>query len=252
MAYSADGVSLIETKSINVKRPVILCGLPDVGLVGIIAVSHIIGQLKMEEVGYVDSDKFPPVVVFHQGQPTYPIRVYQRENLFAVFSETAVSPETVHPLAKVIINWARDRGASMLVSLGGIGMPNRIDIDSPKVYGASNDPSLREILSKLGVPLMEEGFLVGPYALMAKLTINQGPPDLILMAESYQQYPDPGAAAASIEALKKLVPLEVDTKPLIAKSEEIRLSARELMRKTSENLQKMGKAQEYEMPMMYV
>lgn len=251
MTYSAEGVSLIETKGVNAKRPVVLCGLPDVGLVGIIAVSHIIGSLKMEEVGYVDSDSFPPIVVFHQGEPAYPIRLYQRENLLAVFSETAVSPESVHPLAKVIINWVQDKGASMLVSLGGIGMPNRIDIDAPKVYGASNDPSLRENLKKLDIPLMEEGFLVGPYALLAKLNINLGLPNLLLMAESFQQYPDPGAAAATIDALKKLVPLEVDTKSLIAKSEEIRLSARELMRKTSENMQKMGKAQEYEIPMMY-
>jgi predicted ATP-grasp superfamily ATP-dependent carboligase len=50
----------------------------------------------------------------------------------------------------------------------------------------------------------------------------------------------------------KFAPIKVDVKSLTSRSEEIRLSARELMRKTTENMQKMGKSQEYEPPMMYL
>jgi uncharacterized protein len=87
---------------------------------------------------------------------------------------------------------------------------------------------------------------------MAKFSIHQNLPNLLLMAESYPQYPDPGAAASVISALNKFVPINVDVKALIERSEEIRLNARELMRKTAENLKKMGKSQEYELPLMYV
>jgi len=245
-------ISIIESVEIKADNPVVICGLPDVGLVGIIAASHIINQLKMDEVGYIDSELFPPVIVFHQGKPSYPLRIYRKDNLLVVFSETALTPESAQPLVKAILDWAREKKASLLVSLGGMGMPNRIDIDTPKVYGASSDSAIRDRIKSNGILLMEEGFLVGPYAIVAKLAMNKGPPDLLLMAESYQQYPDPGAAAAAIESLKKFIPLELDTKSLIARSEEIRLKARELMRKTSESIEKMGKSQEYELPMMYV
>ena len=40
-----------------------LNGLPDVGLVGLIATSHIIGELDLNEVAYMDSDFLPPIVV---------------------------------------------------------------------------------------------------------------------------------------------------------------------------------------------
>ncbi|MBM5804875.1 MAG: proteasome assembly chaperone family protein [Candidatus Verstraetearchaeota archaeon] len=252
LTNSMEGVTIVETEDIKAKKPVVLCGLPDIGLIGIIAVSHIIKELNMKEVGYVDSDIFPLIVVFHHGEPTYPVRVYQKDNLLAIFAETALSPESVHPLSKVIVGWAKEKNSSLLVSLGGIGVPNRIDIDTPRVYGASNSASLRESIKKYEIPVMEEGFLVGPYALMAKLSMHSDLPNLLLMAESYPQYPDPGAAAAVISALNKFVPVNVDTKSLIQKSEEIRLNARELMRKTSENMQKMGKSQEYELPLMYV
>jgi uncharacterized protein len=252
MSYSAEGVSLFETSKIKADRPSIICGLPDVGLVGIIAVSHIIRELKMEEVGYIDSLLFPPTVVFHEGLPTYPLRLYKKDNLLAVFSETSLTPESIYPLSKVIVGWAKNKDASLLISLGGIGMPNRIDIDVPKVYGASNNLGTRESIKNKEIPLLEEGFLVGPYALISKFSISEDLPNLILLAEAYQQYPDPGAAAVAIEALKKFIPLEVNVKSLLDRSEEIRLRARELMRNTSESMQKMGKSQEYELPFMYV
>ncbi|MDI9643899.1 MAG: proteasome assembly chaperone family protein [Candidatus Verstraetearchaeota archaeon] len=247
-----EDVSIVEVESIAAKNPALLCGLPDVGLVGIISVSHIIKELGMNEVGYIDSELFPPLVVFHQGEPTYPIRIFQKEEILAVFSETALPPESLYPLTKMIVSWAKEKGVSMVVSLGGIGVPNRIDIDEPKVYGASSTQELRERVLQNGISLMEEGFLVGPYGLIAKHSKALKVPNLILLAESFPNYPDPGAAASAVEALKKFVPLPVDMKSLRDRSEEIRMNARELMRKTAEHMQKMGKSQEYELPLMYV
>ncbi len=245
-------MSLYETEKIDSTNPIILCGLPDVGLVGIIAVSHIIKETGMVEVGYIDSDLFPPVVVFHHGEPKYPIRIFQKGNLIALFTETALSPESLSPLSKLIVKWAKGKGASLLVSIGGIGVPNRIDLESPKVYGAATSVQIRDSITKLGIPLMEEGFLVGPYALVSKQAKVEFVPNLLLLAESFPQYPDPGAAANVISELKKFAPIDVGIKSLADRSEEIRMNARELMRKTTENMQKMGKSQEYELPMMYL
>lgn len=245
-------ISIIETTRIKVENPIIICGLPDVGLVGVIAVSHIIKSLNMEEAAYIDSELFPPVVVFHKGVPTYPLRIYQKENILAIFSEIALTPESIFPLAKSIVNWSKEKRTSLLVSLGGVGVPNRLDIEVPKVYGASNMDYIRDNMKKLEISIMEEGFLAGPYALIAKYSLQEKIPNLVLLAESYPNYPDPGAAASVISALNKFISLNIDIKSLMEKSEEIRLSARELMRKTAENLKKMGKTQEYELPLMYV
>lgn len=245
-------ISIIETADIKVENPIIICGLPDVGLVGVIAVSHIVKSLNMEEVAYIDSEIFPPIVVFHRGTPTYPLRIYQKENILAIFSEIALTPESIYPLAKSIVNWSKEKKTSLLVSLGGVGVPNRLDIEVPKVYGASNMEYIRDNLRKLEILIMEEGFLAGPYALIAKYSLQEKIPNLVLLAESYPNYPDPGAAASVITALNKFVKLNVDVKSLMDKSEEIRLSARELMRKTAESLKKMSKSQEYELPLMYV
>ncbi|MCW4034921.1 MAG: PAC2 family protein, partial [Candidatus Bathyarchaeota archaeon] len=81
-----------ETVKIVEKKPIpsdttMLIGLPDVGLVGLIATSYLVSELKLEEVAYMDSDLLPPVVVLHKGLPHAPLRIYGNENLMAVISE---------------------------------------------------------------------------------------------------------------------------------------------------------------------
>ncbi|MFX0197471.1 MAG: PAC2 family protein, partial [Candidatus Hodarchaeota archaeon] len=46
-----------------------LIGLPEIGLVGTISAMQLIKSLDMEEVGYMKSELFPPLVIFHGGQP---------------------------------------------------------------------------------------------------------------------------------------------------------------------------------------
>ena len=71
----SEPVRVVEKKTIP-SNTLMLHGLPDVGLVGLIATSHIIAQLKMEEVAYVDSELLPPVVVLHEGLPYSPLRIF--------------------------------------------------------------------------------------------------------------------------------------------------------------------------------
>ena len=51
----SEPVRVIE-KTLVPNNALMLHGLPDVGLVGLIATSHIISQLKMSEIAYFDSD----------------------------------------------------------------------------------------------------------------------------------------------------------------------------------------------------
>jgi uncharacterized protein len=75
--------------------------------------------------------------------------------------------------------------------------------------------------------------------------------NIVLLAQSHYQYPDPGAAAAVINSLNKLLDISVDVQKLLSQAEEIRLKTRELMQRTAKSLQGMEKSQELELPAMY-
>jgi len=74
-------------------------------------------------------------------------------------------------------------------------------------------------------------------ASLLKYCVNFEQPAVVLLAESYLDFPDPGAAASIIKVLNNSVSLGLDVKPLIEESEEIRLRNRELMKRTQQAMQ---------------
>ncbi len=253
------GVYVLETEEIRVietspiqKIDHCLVGFPDVGLVGLIAVNHVINALGLTESGYIESDLLPPVIVVHQGDPKAPIRIYSKNGLVIITSEIPIQPSIIPSLSRKIVEWTKTKGSQLLVTVSGIAVQDRLEIETPAVYGVASSPKTKDLLKKSDVNLLEEGFMVGIHASLLKDSAKSMVPAVILMAQSHSEYPDPGAAASIVTALNRLVNLNVDVKGLMEQAEEIRVRMRELMQRTSKSMRGMEKAQEQELPAMYV
>jgi len=251
MVEKISSFSIIEAKEVK-PRPVVVCGVPDAGLVGAIAASYLVRKLEMEEVGYLDSDELPPVLVFHKGKPSMPIRIYEKEGVVVIISEVAIPLSLMLDLAKAIVDWAIKKGAQRIVVLGGMPVPNRMEIEKPEVVGAAILDEDRELLNKLGIEVLKEGFLSRIHALIAKECFKEKVPCITLLAQSFLEYPDPGAAAAVLEKLSDIIGVDIDVKPLLEEEEEIRVKLRELMRKALPTIvRQTRKGYEYTTPLMY-
>jgi len=238
----------VEKKDIP-SNALMLHGLPDVGLVGLIATSHIIGQLKMEEVAYVDSELLPPVVVLHEGLPYSPLRIFGDSGLIASLGEAAVPVKAVQPVMRKLVEWGQSRQVRLMISIGGIPVPDRQDIEDVKVYGAASSKDLLKTLSEKGIEPLKGGFMVGPNALIMRYCAERSIPAIALLAQSFYNYPDPEAAAAAIKEFSKLTGVTIDVAKLIEGGEEIRLRARDVMKRTTEELNRMKKTQEFDLPL---
>jgi uncharacterized protein len=247
----AEAITVVETVPIESIKYCIV-GVPDVGLVGLIAVSHIIHSLEMPEVGHLESDILPPIVVIHKGDPKSPFRFFSKGKLVIITSEVPFSAATLPILTRSIVDWAKSKGVELLISVSGTAVQNRLDIETPAVYGIGASSVEKQLLSKVDIEPLEEGFIVGPHALILRECLKKNVPNVVLLAQSHYQYPDPGAAASIVTALNKLLNLNVDVKKLLEQAEEIRLKTRELMQRTQRSMQGMQKAQEQEFPAMYV
>jgi len=244
----SEPVRIVEKKSVP-SNALMLNGLPDVGLVGLIATSHIIGQLRMNEIAYVDSDLLPPVVVLHEGLPYAPLRIFGNSNLVATLSEAALPAKSVQPIMRRLVEWGQIKKVRLVVSMGGMAVQDRQEMEQVKVYGAASNPSLLKTLSDKGIEILHGGFMVGPYALIMRYCTERNIPAIILLAQSFYNYPDPEAAAAAIKEFSKITGLSVDVSKLIEGGEEIRLKARDMMKRTTEELNRMKKTQEFDMPL---
>jgi uncharacterized protein len=244
----ASVVNVIEKKTVP-SNTIMLSGLPDVGLVGLIATSHIISELKLTEIAYVDSDLLPPIVVLHDGLPHAPIRIFGNAEVVAAFSETAIPADAVQPFTRKLVEWAQSKNVRLMVAMGGMPVQNRQDITEPKVFGVASNKSLLKLLREKGITILKGGYMVGPYALIMRYSAERNVPAIALLAQSFYNYPDPEAAAATIREFSKISGLKIDLSKLIEKGEEIRLKARDVMKRTERELGRMKKTQEYDLPL---
>jgi uncharacterized protein len=244
----SESVKIIEKETVPSGATMII-GLPDVGLVGLIATSYIVSELNLKEIAYMDSNLLPPVVVLHQGLPHAPLRIYGNKNLIAIISEMAVPAPAIYTIMREIIEWAETKKVKRIVSMGGIPVQDRQTITEPKVFGAASNQEQIDMLSKKGVQIMKEGYIVGPQALSMRYGSKKKLSVITLLAQSFYNYPDPEAAAMVLKELAKIFEIKVDISKLLEKGEEIRLKARDIMKRTQQEMNRMKKSQEYDLPL---
>ncbi|RJS90257.1 proteasome assembly chaperone family protein [Candidatus Bathyarchaeota archaeon] len=230
----------------------IIFGLPDVGLVGTIAASHLISKLNLKEIAYLRSDLLPPVIMLEKGLPRSPIRMFGNEDLLVLNSEIAIPSASIYLIIENLVNWVSNKKVEIVFTLGGLPIPNRHEIEKPKVFGAASSEDLLKLLNEKGIQAIQRGFLVGPQALILSFCAERDIPAVALLAESFYNYPDPEASSMVIQALNRIIDMEIDVSELIEKGEEVRLAMRDMMRRTQAELARMKKSHEYDIPGYYI
>jgi uncharacterized protein len=234
-------------------NPVIMFGLPDTGLVGVIASSHILETKNMKRLGSIDSKFFPPMLIIHKNEIMAPTRIYgEFGNVVSIVSEITLPIKGIEKIIDGILDWLKKKNPKMVLFLGGIPAPNRMEIDNPKCYAVPSNKIAADIINKNGLTPLVEGVMVGHYALFMKACKDKDVPAIALLGEAFANYPDPGSAAIVIENINKLLNLDIDVKSLEEKAEEIRLKMKDLMKRTTQQMQQTDKTREYELPPLYM
>ncbi len=244
---------IYEVKKIEGRDLYLIGGLPDVGLVGTLATIHLIKQFKMEEVGYYDSNKLPPILVLDSGLPKSPVRIFSHRNIMVLTSEVALPLNVFDDLANSIIEFAVEKKFRAVIMITGLITRDRIDVEVPRVFGAASSEEGLKLLKNAGIELMNEGYLAGINALILKKAASKGVTSIVLMAQSFEAYPDPGAAASALESLAKIIGITIDVEKLRKEEEILRVKLRELMKRTREVMDRITKIYELQKPaLMYV
>ena len=236
-------VNIFEYEEVKTSEPYVIVGLPEVGLVGTIAASYLIETLKLKEIGYVHSELEQPVLVVQDGEPRYPVRLFGKENIVVIISEVPFSTRLAYEFSGALTQWCLEKKSRLMIGATGFPSRQRIDEALPKVFGVSTERDTLTSLKNLGAEVFSEGLVVGTYAYLLRKCMILGQPNLTLLAQSHLDFPDPGAAAQIISVLKSILAVEIDVKPLLDESEQIRLKMRELMKRAQKSMQQMTQQQ---------
>ncbi|QKQ99311.1 proteasome assembly chaperone family protein [Metallosphaera tengchongensis] len=222
------------------KPAYMLIGIPDAGLVGEIVTEFLISKGIVEEFGQIFSRKYlPPILHVDDGVAKSPLRLYYGKgiNLIVLHAWTALPANAAYPLAKLVTDYASRYGIQEIISITGLPVPNRLDLEKPSAYWIANSKDMAESLNGLSnVQKFAQGYISGPYAPILYESSKTKIRNLAIVVESFLDIPDPEASAVALEIISSYLGFKVDVSGLLQEAEEIRSRIRGLMEQTKKEL----------------
>jgi uncharacterized protein len=218
--------TVVTDRAVEMDRPVLIEGLPGVGLVGKIATDHVIEELDMASIGYVDCDGLPKIAVYgDQGHDVQtPVRLYadHENDLLALQSDVPVSRDAAPGFARTLVDWIEAVDALPLF-LSGLPLEEAQPEERPAVYGVATGESAAELdAHDIDAPT-ERGVIGGPTGALVNRASHCDLDSCGLIVESDPQFPDPAAARQLIaHGIEPIADISVPTDDLVERAEEIR------------------------------
>jgi len=228
---------VFEIKKKELKNPIIFAGFVGAGLVGPVAINHIIDKLEMEEIAVMRSKYLPPSTVFMNGRLRHPFRFYSNPDgtICAIICEITLRMEGLYCLVASILDWAAEKGSKEIVILDGVASTEHDD----KAYCAAEEDLVRTMADK-DINMIPQGFITGmPGGILNECLVReiQG---LTLLAKANKTSPDSAAAATLIEALNRFYEMDIDTTKLKEEGDRINSEFSELSQKYVEHREEIA------------
>ena len=227
---------IVLSKDLQVSDHTLITGFPGVGLCSTIAANFMADSLKMEIVGYMQSDKLPPAAVVQNGIPLAPVRIYRREGLVILLSDFAIPMQLSSIMAQTILDWQDGKGRfKSIIALEGLMAEPTEAKREVKVYGVGSTESARERLKSAKVEVFDHGWITGVSGLLLSEGNRLGQDTICLLAEANAMYPDARSAAKLVETVDAMFPeIKLDLKPLYDEAEKIEENIKTQMDKAKE------------------
>src|SRR5208283_3375343 len=132
-------IQITLLKDYNLEGYTLIDAFPGIGLVGPMAGSYMIEKLKMEQIGYIDSDTFPPIAAIHGGVPMFPARLYmdKKNKLVVAMSEFVIPATSIYLLSRELLAFVRKYNISRVISISG--MPSQKPSDTIFITSPDSD-----------------------------------------------------------------------------------------------------------------
>lgn len=224
-------VDMVETDvkcckiiSEDVKDAVVLEGSPELGLIGNILGWLLVEELKMKQIGYIDSKDFPPLAVLYKGIAIHPFRIYSTDGIVLFLSDFIIPPAVSYDMSNAIVDWMEKNNSKELITFNSMVVMEKSD----SVAAAANSEDALKRLGDLDLPILPFGNVNGLSGSLLTKTATKDIPASCLFAEVLNQYPDPRAAASLVNVLNKMLNIEVNAEPLLKEADEIEDRLKEL------------------------
>jgi len=223
--------TIIEKEKIELKNPILIEGLPGLGIVGRIAIEYLVKGLKAKKLAELYSPHFAYyVLVTEEGSARLLCSKFyywkdedEKNDLILLTGDS--QPQTIegqYEVAGSILDFAKKKKVNLIITIGGY----RKEVKGvPEILASSTNPELLNKALETGAKTIPLGNpIVGTAGLILGLAKFKEVNAICLLAETPGYLPDPKAAKSILTVLIKMLNLKVSLAGLdkeISKSKQI-------------------------------
>lgn len=226
--------TVVEYREVTPANPIMIVGLPGIGLIGKLVADHLIIELKAEKIVEIFSPHFPPQVNVMADGTTRLVsnELYyvpgvgdsepKHDLLILVGDHQSVTNDGHYELAGIYLDLAERFKVQRIYTLGGYGTGKLIE--TPHVLYGVNKAAIVDEVKSYGATFSEgelSGGIIGASGLILGLGELRGLEAVCFMGETSGYLVDPKSAQAVLTVLMKALNVTIDTKELEARAQEI-------------------------------
>lgn len=236
-------IKIIEKPKL--KNSILIEGLPGIGLVGKIAVEHLLDELKAKKFAEIYSPYLPPQVLIQADGTVKLVNMelyYHQEEkndlILLVGDFQGITPDSQYQISGKILDFLEKFNLKKIFTLGGLGTGSIVK--SPRVFGATTSKKLVKEMKKYKVIFRGDGGIFGAAGLLIGLGMQRNYDGICLMGETHGQIIDARAAEAVLTTLTKILGIQVD----MTKLEDKAKKTEEQMNRVKKMISKQREAME--------
>ncbi len=220
-----------ELKKVELQNPILIEGLPGIGLIGKLAADHLISELGAEKFAELYSPHF-----IHQAvvEPDSTARLMRNEfyywkgkdlQLIILIGDSQPQPTDSYGHYEVvgaILDYVEKFGVKTVFTLGGSSTGGQ-EVKTPRVFGAATDSELVKKHRNHGIIFKSDpgSAIVGASGLLLALGQLRGMRGMCLLGESPGYLViDARSAKSVLEVLTRLLGIEMDMSELEKRAQE--------------------------------
>lgn len=217
---------LVKIKDVKPNNPVLIQGVPGLGLVGKIAANYLIEKLESEKIASIYSDHLPlpdgtSGVRVDEDEvipPSYDLYLIKGRSYDLLVLTSEVQPTVFgqYEIGELVLDYAQQLGVRIVITMGGY-VPGSPGVEG--VFACTNDDEFMEKLSEIGVKPLTGGYVTGAAGLLVGLADLRGMVSACLLGTTNGAFPDPRASKMVLEVISKLFDLELDLEELEREAE---------------------------------
>jgi len=215
----------------------LIVAFPSAGLVGAFAVSYLTAQLGMKDIGDLEFTKISPSYAIREGEIYGPVRIYNKDNLYAILSNIPLNPTYTYDLITKSIEFAKNNNIKKIIIPRGLEAYEDQKND-PMSYGVVVNKNSKSLLEEYNLPNIQGAMILGVDASVISALKNSEIPCIILYTTCRMMFPDDDAIIKSIKTLADIIKVKVETEKFEEQLEKISKENEKLIAETKNYFEK--------------